>query len=111
MEVVRRGRSRRLTSPEVTTRLLLQPLEWRERAVEELALDSASFVRRRRTLQVLPLRPLLQDLLPAACSATTARLVLPVATLDKRPLPDVDVTSPHGDAVLIRRFEIAPRQI
>lgn len=98
-----------LTAMAVTTRLLAEPRAWRERAVERLDVGSAQFIRRRRTLQVRRLRPLLGQA-PASASYDTALLVLPLATLPKRPLIDLDLHGPTGDLVLLRRPEVAERE-
>lgn len=107
LEVIAVGDVLDLTAVAVTTDLLLEPLRWRERVVEEVVLDSADYVRRRRTLQVSTLREVLalDDR-----ESTEARLILPLLTLEKRPLPHFDVRSPHDDAVLLRRFDGARRE-
>ncbi len=95
-----------LTSQEVTTTLLLNPIDWRERAVETFRLGSAEFVTRERSLQCRCLRALLQ----ADPSAGTALVVLPLGLLPKQPLVDLDVKGPLGQTILLRRPEIAVRE-
>jgi hypothetical protein len=103
-----------LTSTAVTQALMTTADTWRVRAVERLDFDSADSCRRRRSLQVAPLRLVLEDsgLLHGrrARQAEFANLVLPVLLLPKGPLVDLDLAGPLGPGQLIPRIAIAERQ-
>lgn len=100
-----------LTAPEVTRRLLHNPRDWRERAVESLRIGSAQFVSRERSLQCRPLFPVVADLRSAPVPPSTeAFLVLPLALLPKQPLVEFGVRGPREPPVLLRRPEIAERE-
>jgi hypothetical protein len=100
-----------LTSSEVTRRLLRDPRDWRERAVETLRVGSAQFVMRERSLQCRPLFGIVEDLLGGQASpAAGAFVVLPLALLPKQPLLEFGVEGPSGQPVLLRRPEIAERE-
>jgi hypothetical protein len=92
----------------VTVALLADPLAWRVRVVEEIAVDAATSCMRRRSLQVAPLRGQLSAHLPVG--ATHALLAMYVAPIPRGPLLDFDVSGPGGDAWLLPRVEIATRQ-
>lgn len=100
-----------LTSPEVTRRLLRNPRDWRERAVESLRVGSAQFIQRERSLQCRPLFPVVADLLtPDMPPSSTAFMVLPLGLMPKQPLLEFDVVGPLSEPVLLRRPEIADRE-
>lgn len=94
----------------VTTRLLDDPYAWRVRAVERIEIDSGTHCLRRRSLQCAPLRPLLQQVCPLG-AAQAAWLVLPVVSMPKGALLDLDITGPEGTTgFLPPRIEIAARE-
>lgn len=101
---------------DVTAALLLDPLSWRVRVVEQIEVDSPNAAVRRRSLQTQPLRPVIAAAagLPTSSVAGAPRralLALPVAPIPKGPLVDFDVTGPGGEtALLLPRAEIAARQ-
>lgn len=94
----------------ITTALLLDPLAWRVRVVEQLRLVSGTGCIRRRSLQCAPLRSLVQPREVSWKGATEATLVLNVAPVPRGPLLDFDVWGPLGSAWLLPRHEIATRQ-
>jgi hypothetical protein len=101
---------------DVTAALLLDPLSWRVRVVEQIEIDSPNAAVRRRSLQTQPLRPVIAAAAglppsPGAQGARRALLALPTAPIPKGPLVDFDVTGPAGNpALLLPRAEIAARQ-
>jgi hypothetical protein len=97
-----------IDNTDVTVTLIEHPLDWRVRVVEELVIDSATSCTRRRSLQAAPLRPLLDEFLPA--ESTHALLALNVAPMPRGPLFDFDLQGPCGDAWLLPRTEIAARE-
>lgn len=100
-----------LTSPEVTRRLLRNPRDWRERAVETLRISSAQFVHRERSLQCRPLFRVVSDLVGVTAQASShAFVVLPLGLLPKQPLLEFHVTGPVDQPVLLRRPDIAERE-
>jgi hypothetical protein len=100
-----------LTSAEVTSRLLRNPRDWRERAVEGLRVGSARFVHRERSLQCRPLFHLVSDLVaPGARPSSTGFVVLPLALMPKQPLISFEVSGPGSPPVLLRRPDIADRE-
>lgn len=93
----------------VTTALIARPLDWRVRAVEHIDLDTATTCTRRRSLQAAPLRPLLPP--GMATHASTALVVLNVASVPRNALLDLDIEGPEGKpAFLLPRDEIARRE-
>lgn len=97
-------------SVEATVRLLAEPYEWRLRAVEHIDIDSATHCLRRRSLHCEPLRTLLGDL-PGVADAAEALVVVPVASLPKGPLLDLDLKGPgDGAPLLLPRAAIAERE-
>lgn len=94
-----------------TVAMLRRPLDWRVRAVETVVIDAASTCVRRRSLQVAPLRPLLDEFLPADGDYTHALLPMFVAPFPRGPLLDFDVEGPGGSASLLPRSEIATREV
>ena len=95
----------------VTTELLLHPLDWRARAVEQLEIASADRCLRRRSLQCAPLRTVL-DRVASLGDAEEVFVVLHIATVPRGPLLDFDVEGPDGSsAFLLPRGEIAARQL
>lgn len=93
---------------EVTVALLANPLEWRVRVVEEIAVDAATTCLRRRSLQVAPLRDQLDRFVNT--DASHVLLGLAVAPMPRGPLLDFDVSGPAGTGWLLPRVEIAERQ-
>jgi hypothetical protein len=113
----RRGEDRAdlVLDRDVTVALLLDPLDWRVRVVEQIEIDSPNGATRRRSLQTQPLRPLVaaaaRQALGDGSPPGRALLALPVAPVPKGPLVDFDVTGPDGrSALLLPRAEIAARQ-
>jgi len=93
---------------DVTVALLANPLEWRVRVIEEIAVDAATTCLRRRSLQVAPLRQHIGTKVPS--DITHALLALYVAPIPRGPLLDFDVSGPDGDGWLLPRLEIAERE-
>jgi hypothetical protein len=100
----------------VTAALLLDPLSWRVRVVEQIEIDSPNAAVRRRSLQTQLLRPVIAAAAglpssPLAGGPRRALLALPIAPIPKGPLVGFDVTGPAGDpGLLLPRAEIAARQ-
>ena len=96
----------------LTTALIARPLDWRVRIVEHVEIDRATSCLRRRSLQALPLRTLLpSSAAQAAQDATTALVVLNVASVPRGALLDLDVNGPeNAPAFLLPRAEIASRE-
>lgn len=93
---------------DTTVALLLEPLQWRVRVVEEIVVDAATNCLRKRSLQVAPLRPLIANYLDAKDEEVL--IALNVAPMPRGPLLDFTVEGPLGDAWLLPRVEIAIRQ-
>lgn len=94
-----------------TVAMLRRPLDWRVRAVETVVIDAASTCVRRRSLQVAPLRAMLDEYLPTDGDYTHALLPMFVAPFPRGPLLDFDVEGPDGSASLLPRSEIATREV
>lgn len=82
---------------------LLENPFWRSRAVEQLTIGSARVCTAHRSLQIAPL----QEVLPAVGQGTTARLLLPVQQLPKRPLVNFDIEADGKPCYLLKRGVIA----
>ncbi|WP_157545997.1 hypothetical protein [Mycobacterium sp. IS-1742] len=93
---------------DVTAALLLEPLQWRVRVVEEIVVDAATTCLRTRSLQAAPLRPLIESHVSPA--DTQVLIALNVAPMPRGPLLDFTIEGPLGDAWLLPRMEIAQRQ-
>ncbi|MDQ1699695.1 MAG: hypothetical protein QOG34_1558, partial [Frankiaceae bacterium] len=93
---------------EVPITLLARPYDWRVRAVEQVEVVSAQACLRRRSLQVAPLRGVLE--LPDGVQATHASLVLPVGSWPKGPVTGFDVQVDECPAHMIPRVSIAEIQ-
>ena len=94
---------------DVTAALLLRPLDWRVRAVEQLVIESATSCRRARSLQSAPLAPVLGSVVDLA-EAERAWVALNVAPMPRGPLFDFNIEGPFGQASLLPRPEIASRE-
>lgn len=81
--------------------MLLQPDEWRLRAVEQLTVRSARVGLRHRSLHVNPLAPFLFE--QADEAPETAYVLLPVVMLTKRPLFGFNVSVDGEPAYLVHR--------
>jgi hypothetical protein len=86
---------------DVTLQLLLQPDEWRLRAVEQLTVRSARVGLRHRSLHVNPLGPFLSEHVDG--DIDTAYVLLPVMMLTKRPLFGFNVSVDGKPAYLVHR--------
>lgn len=95
---------------DVTTALLMRPLDWRVRAVEHIEIDASNSCHRRRSLQCAPLRSVLPERVSRVSDVQTASLVLNVAPVGRGPLRDFDVSGPLSRAFLLPRREIALRE-
>lgn len=99
-----------LNRPDVTSHLLLESARWRSRVVEEVRLESAVSARTSRSLQVVPLREVLQEIPSLELDRSTARLALPLATLPKGPLVNLHLKAGEETPLLLMRYAIAERE-
>lgn len=99
-----------LTEHWPTTRALLRDqLAWRVRSVEQLTVGSARLCRRHKSLQIAPLARVLDLPVPLE-GPRSARLLLPVELIGKRPLLDFNVTVDSRPAYLVPRVATSELQ-
>lgn len=99
-----------LTSRDITVVLLSQP-EYRERVVDEIVLESEGQYRLRRSIQLGPVRELLEDAGFVVADGEQP-VVLPLCLLPKSALLDFNVNGPDdNEAFLVRRPVTADRQV
>ena len=96
---------------EFTYELLADPMQWRERVVERVAVEDADYVTVSSSYQVrLPLR-LVRRRLPTAESGDLVRLLLPLTTRHKGVLLDVDLVASSGHhCALLLKHQLARLQ-
>jgi hypothetical protein len=95
----------------VTIILLAARLEYRQRVVDEIALQTEGLYRLRRSVQMDPLGPVLESAGIRTVKGEQ-RAILPLALMPKAALLEFDVTGPGGeDAFFVSRIETANRQL
>ncbi|MFJ8565840.1 hypothetical protein [Streptomyces sp. NPDC093514] len=96
---------------EIVAQLINEHKRWRVRSVERISLSSALWAERRRTLDIGPLRGVLQPYLPRdARSKEKAWLTLPIAIFPKEPLLGFELTVNGEEVSRLSRIETARMQ-
>lgn len=100
-----------LTDWQVTVLLLDVPEEWRQRAVEEVSLQTEGLYRVRRSVQFAPLLDVVEEA-GFRVEKKEQAAVLPLWLMPKAPLLEFDITGPDGKpAHLVSRTDTSLRQV
>jgi hypothetical protein len=84
-----------LTDWQVTVLLLDQPWAYRQRCVDEVSLQTEGLYRLRRSVQLLPVRPMLEEA-GLTVAEGEAPAIIPLSLMRKAALLEFDVTGPDG---------------
>ncbi|MFE2245311.1 hypothetical protein [Streptomyces lavendulae] len=96
---------------QIVAQLIEEHKRWRVRSMERIGLSSALWAERQRTLDINPLRDVLNAYLPrAARSKDKAWLTLPVAIFPKEPLLGFELTVDGERVSRLSRIETARMQ-
>lgn len=100
-----------LTDWSVTVALLDRPWDYRQRTVDEVTLQTEGLYSLRRSVQLEPIRPVL-DQYRIVADPGEQPAILPLSLMPKSALLEFDVTGPAGSpAYFVSRYDTANRQV